>query len=80
MSLQKEEKLPILSTTSVRSLSFSARVTAEPVLILGAEETGSSMTLKRQEKWMVDDLVFSPFNCNPFTVEITNTSIDLFQL
>ena len=39
MSLQKEEKSPILSTTSVRSLSFSARVSAEVVVILGAEET-----------------------------------------
>ena len=39
MSLQKEEKLPILPTTSVWSLLFSARVSAEAVVILGAEET-----------------------------------------
>ena len=39
MSLQKEKKSPILSTTSVQSLSFSARVSAEAVVILGAEET-----------------------------------------
>ena len=38
MSLQKEEKSPILSTTSVRSLLFSARISAEAVVILGAEE------------------------------------------
>ena len=39
MSLQKEEKSPILSTTSVWSLSFSAWVSAEAVEILGAQET-----------------------------------------
>ena len=39
MSLQKEEKSPILSTTSVQSLSFSVCVSAEAVVILGAEET-----------------------------------------
>ena len=57
MSLEKEEKSPILSTTSVRSLSFSARVSAEAVVILGAEETCFKYDLG---KWMVDDLVFSP--------------------
>ena len=80
MSLQKEEKLPILSTTSVRSLSFSARVSAEAEVILGAEETCFKHDFETPGKWMVDDLVFSPFNCNPFTVQMTNTSIDLLQL
>ena len=39
MSLQKEEKLPILCTTSVRSVPFSARVSAKAVVILDAEKT-----------------------------------------
>ena len=39
MSLQNEEKSPILSTASALSLSFSALASAEAVVVLGAVET-----------------------------------------